>query len=248
MIHRSDTLVQRMRAVLPIALIALTLVLASLPHTAKAAEERGSLAVSATAVIQAAPDMAKFQVGVQTRAETVEEARYQNALAVDGIRTALFAEGATEKDLKTTAFSVSPEWQYDPTDGSRTLIGYRVTHSIEVTVLDLDQLGPWLDAAMAQGANQVSGPTFGIKNPESLEAEALAEAVRRARAKADVLARASGVYIKGVRHISEYVALPMSAPMPSAYMAMDAMVERAATPISTGELTVTATVSITFDI
>lgn len=206
----------------------------------------GTLVVSGRAEIRAVPDMAKFRVGVETRAETVDEAAQLNAEAMEKVRRALSGAGASSDQLKTVNFNVNPEWQYHR-DGSRTLIGYRVVHTLEVTVTDLDRLGAMLDAALADGANQVSGPTFGIANPERLEAEALAEAVRRARAKAEVLARASGVYLKGISHINEHVALPMSMPVAASFAVAD-MAERAVTEISPGEVTVTANVSITYKI
>jgi len=207
----------------------------------------GTLVVSGRAEVRATPDMARFSVGVETRAETVDEAGRLNAEAMERVRMALYNAGAAPEALKTTNFNVYPEWHYNRDDGTRTLIGYRVSHSLEVTVTDLDRLGAMLDAAMSDGANQVSGPTFGLINPEELEAQALAEAVRRARAKAEVLARASGVYLKGISHISEHVALPPSMPIAASYAMFD-VAERAATEISAGEVTVTANVSITFQI
>ena len=104
-----------------------------------------------------------------------------------------------------------------------------------------------IDAAIASGANQVSGPTFGLKNTEQLEAAALAEAVRKARSKAEVLARASGTYLKGILHITEQVSTPVGGVARTAFLAMDAA-ESAATVISPGEVSVTATVTLTYEI
>lgn len=206
----------------------------------------GTLVVSGRAEIKAEPDMAIFTAGVETRGRTVEEARAANAQAMTSIRERLLELGADERDLQTRNFRVNAEWQYH-NDGSRTLIGYVVGHSLQVTVTDLTNLGPWLDAAMQAGANQVSGPTFGLTNPEELEALALTEAVRKARAKAETLARASGVFLKRVVHITEHVNTPVGGAMRSLAVA-DAVAEFAPTPISPGEISVTATVTLTFEI
>ena len=175
--------------------VAAALILAAvllLPIAAVAAPEssQGSLVVSGRAELRAVPDMAKFRVGVETRAETVDEAGRLNAEAMESLRTALYAAGAVPDDLKSTNFSVSPEWQY-LRDGSRVLLGYRVVHTLEVTVTNLDRLGPMLDAALANGANQVSGPTFGIKNPEELEAQALAGCRERSPGRPESTSRES---------------------------------------------------------
>ena len=191
--------------------------------------------------------MAVFSVGIETRGETVEEARAANAAAMTAVRDKLLELGVDERSLQTLNFRVNSEWQHNPADGSRRLVGYVVSHWLEVTVTDLAMLGPWMDAAMQQGANQVAGPTFGLSNREELELRALTEAVRKARAKAETLARAGGVFLKRVVHISEHVNTPMGGAMRT-MAAMDAVAEFAQTTISTGEISVTATVTMTFEI
>lgn len=230
-------------------LFSLVMIVATAAVASANDDYRATMVVTGRAEIRAQPDMAVFNIGVETRAETLEEAREANAAAMERVRRRLFAAGADEDALKTRGFNVYPEWHYDNKEGTRTLIGYRVTHTLEVTVLDIDVLGAWLDAAMQEGANQISGPTFGLQNPERLEAQALAEAVRKARAKAEVLARASGTYLKRVLHISENVNTPISVAPRAAFTAMDAvMVESTPTSISPGEVTVSAQVSITYEI
>lgn len=211
------------------------------------ASDMGTLVVTGRAEIKAEPDMAVFTVGVETRGETVEAARAANAVAMQSVYDRLLELGADERSLQTKNFRVHAEWQHNPRDGSRTLIGYVVGNTLEVTVTDLATLGPWLDAAMQHGANQVSGPTFGLSDSEQLEARALEEAVRKARAKAETLARAGGVVLKRVVHISEHVNTPIGGAMRVMAM-MDSAAEFAPTPISPGEISVAATVTMTFEI
>ena len=210
-------------------------------------DEAGTLVVSARAEITAEPDMAVFTVGVETRGETVEEARAANAEAMQAIHARLLALGADERDLKTRNLRINAEWHYNPNDGTRTLIGYVVSHSLEVTVRDLAVLGPWIDAAVKAGANQLSGPVFGLSNSEELEMMALTEAVRKARAKADTIARAAGVFPRRVVSIHESVSTPVGGAL-QARAAFDAVAEVVSTPVAPGEVSVTATVTITFEI
>lgn len=207
----------------------------------------GRLIVTGRAELKVEPDMAIFHVGVETRGETVEEAREANAASMQRVQSRLLSAGIDPKALRSRGYHVYPEWQYDRETGNQTLVGYRVTHTLEVTVYELDSLGALLDAAMEEGANQVSGPTFGLRNAEALEAEALKEAVRRARAKAEVLAAASGAFLKGIVEIREDVSVPIGSVARTAALAFDAM-EKTTTSISPGEVSVTATVTITFAI
>lgn len=229
------------------AVTALALAAVLLMSTAALAQapDVATLVVTGRAEVRVEPDMAVFTVGVETRASTAEEARAANAEAMNAIRDKLLLSGAEERHLKTRHFHVSPEYRYNPSDGSRTFVGYVVSHTLEVTVTDLDNLGPWLDAAIAAGATQVSGPIFVLSNPDEAVERALTEAVRNARAKAEALARAAGVFLKRIVNISESVSTPVSAMLRS--VAAD-MAEFAATPVSPGEVSVTATVIITYQI
>lgn len=225
------------------------LLMIGLTGVASAAQNPGTLAVSARAELRVAPDLARFGAGVETRAETVEEARDANARAMEKVLEALWAAGAEERHVRTSSFTVQPDWRYNPSDGSRTLIGYIASHTLQVTVTDLDRLGSLLDAALQAGATSVNGPTFGLSNQEEWEGKALTEAIRRARQKADVMAAAAGVFLKRVTHISEHVNAPFGGFAEEAMvMRMAAADSVASTSISPGEISITATVNITYEI
>lgn len=219
------------------------------PAVLAAETSPGTLTVSARAELTAVPDLARIGVGVETRAATVEEARDKNARHIEAVREALLAAGAEDKHVRTTSFYVQPEWRYNPQDGSRDLIGYVVSHMLQVTVTDLDRLGPVLDAALQAGATRVNGPTFGLSQQTELEAQALTEAIRRARVKADVMAAAAGVFLKRVLHVSEHVNAPFGGHVEEMAVVRMALSDgAAATTISPGEISITATVNMTFEI
>lgn len=216
-------------------------------HVYAAEGTMATLVTSGRAEVRAEPDLAVFTAGVDTRATTVEEARAANAQIMNAVRAKLLAAGADEKLLQTRGFRVNPEWQHNPQDGSRTLIGYVVSHTLEVTVTDLNMLGALLDTALQAGANQLSGPTFGLSNQADVEARALTEAIRKARAKAEVMARAAGVFLQRVVQINEHVAAPFGGAMEMS-LARASFADAAPTTISPGEIAVTATVNMTFEI
>src|SRR5690606_11850675 len=102
--------------------------------------------------------------------------------------------------------------------------GYRVTNQVTLKTSRLDAIGTLIDAALNAGANRVDGISFGLSNPEAAEAEALADAVRRARASAGVIAQALGVSLGPVLRASTSSdpvrpVMMMSARMESADMA-----------------------------
>jgi uncharacterized protein YggE len=82
---------------------------------------------------------------------------------------------------------------------------YRVSNMVQVTIRDLNTVGDIIDAAVAAGANNVWGVTFGLEDTEALEAQAREKAVANARARAESLAELNGVAVGDVIHISEIV-------------------------------------------
>jgi uncharacterized protein YggE len=113
---------------------------------------------------------------------------------------------------------------------------------LTVRVRALDSLGAVLDASVADGANTLNGLTFGLANPEPVLDEARKEAVANARAKAELLAEAAGVKLGKIVSISETAAYQPPMPM----FRQDAAF--AAPPVQGGELGMTASVSIFYEI
>ena len=92
----------------------------------------------------------------------------------------------------------------------------------------------------------INGVSFGIDKPESFQDEARVEAIKDAVARADLYAKAVGYKVKRIVTVSEseYYA-PQPQPMMMARMANDAA---ESTPIAAGEVSLTATVSVTFEL
>jgi uncharacterized protein YggE len=112
---------------------------------------------------------------------------------------------------------------------------------LTVRVRDLDNLGNILDLALQDGANQISGLRFDLKSPEPLEEEARALAVKDAMAQAGQLAEAAGVKLGKIRTISTTGGGGHYATLQTARLG-------SGVPVASGEVTVDAQVSMTFDI
>jgi uncharacterized protein len=193
----------------------------------------------------AAPDVAYVSVGVQTQAVTAAEATAENSRRMTAILDALRARGLGPRDLQTSGLNVTPQFQRDRPD---VVTGYQATNNVTVTVNDIERAGEMLDASLAAGANRVGGLRFGIRDTAPLRQQALDEAARTARARAEVLAASLGVRIVGIGSVAEEgVVVPRPVAM-TADVAPRAMAAPAAppTPVETGELRVTARVRVTF--
>lgn len=205
-----------------------------------------TLAVSGTGEATADADIVTIVLGVQTRDESAAAAVAENGrMMVDAVE-ALKAAGVPEEEIKTSRFSISPT--RDWIDGRLSdKVVFEVNNQITFTLDLADEMdiGAFLDAAVGAGANTVESVTFALQDPKPVQEEALVEAVVDAMGKAGVISQAAGVSLGRVLSISEGGYSPVPMAESRVYFAADA---GAATPIVPGDVMVTATVTITYEI
>jgi uncharacterized protein YggE len=210
------------------------------PHEAEA---RPSLFVSASAEVRVAPDRAQLSIAVETRGRTSTIAGTENARIQTAVLEAVRRLGVTGEQLQTRAVQVMPEYQYPREGGRPTVTGYAARNEISVELADPSKVGAVIDAALAQGATNVSGPRYSLASPDSARREALDAAVRKAMADAQVMARAAGVRAGRVLELSSDGSsgvMETGAPV----VMMRAAADAAPTPTESGLITVRATVQL----
>ncbi len=192
-----------------------------------------------------APDIAMINLGVQIEAETASIAMTQQAEKMNAIFAAVKAAGVADRDMQTSNLSLNPVYDY-PNNQRPKLRGYNASNTLAIKVRDIKNLGKTLDAVVKAGGNTINGVSFGIDKPEPLQDEARVSAIQDAARKAELYGRSVGYKVKRIVTVSEneYYAPPQPVMM-QARMAMDAA---EATPVAAGEVSLTATVSVTFEL
>lgn len=187
------------------------------------------------------PDVVVLSLGVSTERDSVKDAREEAASAMQKVLDSLKSNGVAEKDIQTQQFSIQP--QYDFIDQRQVLRGYRVTNIVSAKIRTLDQIGKVIDDAAEAGGDivQVQSIQFMIDDPKELQAQARVEAMKDAKAKAQILAEEGGVKLGKPISISESIS--SSPPLP---VASDSA--RSATPIEPGQLEVKVMVSVVYEI
>jgi uncharacterized protein len=207
-------------------------------------EPAQGITVQGNASVDVVPDQAQLWFGVESHGATAKAALAANATEMRKLLDALRVAGAT--DLQTQHVSLSPRYVEGPTDsiggGMRQTGGYTAHNSVSATVKQLPRAGAVIDAAVAAGANHVSGPTLSIADTSELYRQALAAAVDDARESAEALADAADLTLGRVTAIVE----GSSGPSPLTMSARAADEAAGSTPIEAGEQTITATVTVTF--
>ena len=203
------------------------------------------LSVSATAEASRTPDIATLSTGVVTQAADANTAMRDNAVQMDRMLAALRAAGIAPRDIQTSGINLNPQYRYAENQPP-AIVGYQTSNTVNVKVRELARLGKVLDALVAQGANQINGPSFGIDQPEAALEEARLAAVKKAQAQAQTYARALGLQVKRIVSISEGGAsLPRPVPMMRA-MAADAGFKE--TAVAPGESSVSVSVEMVFEL
>lgn len=204
---------------------------------------RPSITVSASEEVEVAPDRAHLTIAVETRGRTSQAAATENARLANAMLEAVRRAGVAPQQLRTQGLMISPEYQYPKEGGRPTVVGYQARNSVLVEVRDISRVSAVIDAAIGQGATNISGPSFALSNPDSARRVAMDVAVRRAVADAEVMARAAGGKLGAVLELS---AVEPDRAVFERGMVMAAMrvEDSVATPIEAGLIKVRASVTL----
>lgn len=204
------------------------------------------LDINATGEVTRVPDVAMISAGVQTLQSTATAAIEENAARMERVRAALKRAGIDDRDIQTSSINLNPEYHYDQNRPPR-LTGYRATNTVNVKFRDLKRTGAILDALVAEGSNQISGPNLTIDKPEEAYDEARIKAIANGRARAELYARALGKRVVRLISVSEGGGVHMPPPMPMVMMA-EARAGAADTKIDPGSQQLQVNVSMSFEL
>jgi len=187
------------------------------------------------------PDVAILSLGISAEKVEVQEAREEAAAAMQKVIDSLKDNGVVEKDIQTQHFSIQP--RYDYIDNQQVLRGYLVTNTVSTKVRNIETVGKVIDDAVDAGRDliRVQSIVFTIDNPKELQNQARVEAMKDAYAKAEALAEQGDVELGKPISISE----SMGYPIPSSF---DKERLTSTTPIEPGQLEITVTVTVIYDI
>ena len=227
-------------------LIALSVV-AGLGTTGRAEAEEmrvPTIVVDGTGSVDAAPDMATGTLGVQARAEAADAALTATSEAAARVLETLSGLGIAARDIQTRAITLNPVYaQRSRDDGEPPeIMGYEASNEVSVRVRALEELGEVLDSVAGAGANNLQGLRFGLSAPEPLRDAARAAAVTEALRQARIYAEAAGL------GLGKLLSIEARGRSGGPVMMESASFARAAVPISTGDVSVTDSVTVEIEL
>jgi uncharacterized protein YggE len=211
--------------------------------TTTAGAVANTVTASGAGTTQAVPDTAEMSFGVTTMSANAKSALDEASKTAEQIASALKKQGIAGEDIQTQDVSVYP--QTVDQNGKQVITGYQASLNVRVKVRDISKLGEIISAANAAGANEISGPTFSIGDPAPARAKAIDEAVADARKSAEAMAKAAGKSVGEVLSMSSSDVGAVPGPM---YSASDMAGSAKNVPIQPGQLDVTASVVVVFEL
>jgi uncharacterized protein YggE len=200
------------------------------------------LDVVAEGRVNRVPDIAVIRAGVVSQGATAAEALSANARQMASVLTALKGAGIADRDIQTATISLSPQYRYAENQPP-VITGYQASNSVSVKFRDIARSGTILDTLVKQGANQIDGPSLTIDAVDSAMDEARVDAVKRARERAALYARALGMRVDRILMVSEGSDGGTPGPVPQMMVRAEA---KDSTQIAPGEQQVSANVRVRF--
>jgi uncharacterized protein len=202
------------------------------PVVAQTNSPAGTIQSTGTASVSATPDEAQFSVSVITQSTTAQDAGNQNATQTTTLINALKQALGNNGSVQTVGYSISPRF-----NNASVIVGYTATNTVQVTDLNLSNVGSLIDTANQSGGSNVSGINFGLQNPDPYVQQALGAAAKQALAHAGAIATGLGAKAGAV----------VSAQEGTTYTPIVASTGPVAvtTPVVTGTVQVTGTVTVT---
>ena len=175
-----------------------------IPITSVVTQKQELFSVTGEGKVTVVPDTAIVSLGITLNKPTVKAAQNGVNAVISEITKSLKALGIDAKDIKTSNYSIYPQYDYQTTGGNR-ISGYQVSANLTVKVREFDKVNQVVDEATAKGANNVGGIQLTVdetKQKELLQ-QARELAVKDAKSKAESLASAAGMTLGKIVNIQE---------------------------------------------
>ena len=201
--------------------------------------------LSVIETVKARPDLATVSAGVTSRAPTAVAAMQQTATAMDAVIRRIKALGIAEVDIQTTGIELSPQYDYNQAQQRQIFRGYQASNRVSVILRKVPDTGRVLDALVAAGVTDISGPSFSIDDDTAPRAQARKAALDKARSQAEDYAKWAGY--SGVRLLQVSELFNPGRPMPYQAEGRLASMDAKATPVEPGLVGTSVTVNVTYE-
>lgn len=154
--------------------------------SASAAEEP-HINVSASAVMELAPDTATINFEITGKGGSADQAVSDAAGKMTSVKRALLGLNILGDEITTASYHLAPVF-----DAKGRVCSYAAHNSVRIKLNDLKKLGAVIDKISAAGVEEITNISFDVSNKSSYRNTLLAQAVANAKEQAAAVATAGG--------------------------------------------------------
>lgn len=214
--------------------------LTALFATVTQANER-TLSTSGTGSVSAIPDQMSLTFWIEERGNKLSSQKTLVDETTNRLIDDLNRKGVADKDIRSYQLQIYPRYEQND-DGKTEQNGFVVQREVQVTLLEPENYDSIIDLALARGVTRVGQVKFEISDQQGLYEQALVNAYKQARAKAQRLATSAGVKLSDTLSITEQ---SMSRPVIMQMAEVSARSDKVSLP---GQQTIEARIEVTFSI
>ena len=208
--------------------------------------------INGSGTVYAKSDIANIEVGLRTGTKkTAAEATKDSTTKMDDIIKELKKLNIDEKDIKTTNYNLNPVYNWTDKTGQQ-LVGYEVNQNLTLKIRDLSKIGDVIAKTTEKGANQIGNINFTIDDEYELKNQAREMAIQKAKEKAELIAKQSGMKlgeIKSVYENADYNPSPIMYTNAKMDMAAGAVNESLSSPsIQSGQNEIKVDVTLVYEV
>jgi hypothetical protein len=174
----------------------------SYPLTLTSTTKTSELAVVGEGKVEAVPDTAYVDVGITVNnSPTVEQAQKMIDDVNNKIIEAMKKLQIKKEDIKTSNYSIYPNYSYDKEPSK--ISGYNGNVTISIKVKNTQNTAKVIEEATKAGANNIQGTRFVIDNPQNYRELAREKAIKNAKEQAQKLTKNLGIKLGKIVNVVE---------------------------------------------
>ena len=211
-----------------------------------------SFTVSGAGRVFAKADIAQFSFSVITEGEKLENLYKQNEIQSTAIVKSIIDNAVAEKDIATTAYNISPRYQYYNCEPGSIcpppkIVGYTISKQYTVKIRNFETIDQIISDTIKNGANDVSNLSFIVDEKDQYTDDARAKAIKNAFYKADQIVKLSGIRLGRILSVDESSYTEPPRMMEAKIFGMGGADSRTSSTIP-GENEINASISLRFEV
>ena len=164
-----------------------------------------TIKITGTGNLAVRPDLMRLKIRLEALYPKYDVTLEQSSKMTEVLRELLKTAGFEKEDLKTVSFDIRTVYkniQTEDGDWKEELQGYQFEHRLKLEFpIDNEKLGKVLYAFAQSGLNPLLSIEYTISDVERVKNTLIAQAVKDAKTKAEILAEAAEVKLGSIIHI-----------------------------------------------